>query len=130
MKFNGLRIVLLASTVTACALAPGAAAPAAAQSKARAGGETALSEKELRAFVRAYVAYQRIRSNYAPVLEKAKDAQSKKQIEQEANAKVQQVLDSNGLSAERYNCILAAVNADAALRKKVLKQVEEQRAQS
>jgi len=39
-------------------------------------------------------------------------------------------LDSNGLSAERYNQIFATVNADEPLRKKVLKQVEEQRRNS
>jgi len=86
-----------------------------------------VSDKELSAFVKAYVDYQKIRASYTPVLEKAGDTGRKKQIEQEANEKVKRSLDSNGLSAQRYNQIFSTVNADPQLRQKVLKQVEQQR---
>jgi Domain of unknown function (DUF4168) len=89
-----------------------------------------ISDRELDAFVKAYVEYQKIRANYAPALKNAKDPGQKKQIEREANAKVKRALDSNGLSADRYNQIFATVNANEPLRKKVLKQVEEQRRNS
>lgn len=89
-----------------------------------------VSDKELSAFVKAYVDYQKIRASYTPVLEKTDDSGRKKQIEQEANEKVKRSLDSNGLSAQRYNQIFAAVNADPQLRQKVLKQVEQQRRNS
>jgi hypothetical protein len=95
-----------------------------------AGPAIAISEKELSAFVKAYVAYQNIRANYGPALESAKDAQQKKRIEQEANAKVKQSLDAQGLTSERYNKIFAAVNGDAELRKRVLKKVEDERRKS
>ena len=80
--------------------------------------------------MKAYVEYQKIRSNYGPALEKANTAERKKQLEQEANAKVKQSLDANGLTAERYNRIFSTVNANEALRKKVLQLVEEERKNS
>jgi hypothetical protein len=89
-----------------------------------------VSDKELNAFVKAYVDYQKIRASYSPALEKTNDTGRKKQIEQEANEKVKRSLDSNGLSAQRYNQIFATVNADSQLRQKVLKQVEQQRRNS
>jgi len=98
--------------------------------KPASSGPATIGDKELDAFVKAYVEYQKILSSYAPALKNAKDPGRKKQIEQEANAKVKRALDSNGLSAERYNQIFATVNADEPLRKKVLKQVEEQRRNS
>jgi hypothetical protein len=51
-------------------------------------GQAAVSDRELSSFVKAYVDYQRIRSQYAPALAKEKDPTRKKQIEQEANTKV------------------------------------------
>jgi len=110
------------------ALAP-AAHPAAA-GKTPAGNASAISDRELAAFVRAYVDYKRIQTQYGPALEKEKDPARKKQIEREANAKVKRSLDANGLSPERYNRIFATVNADESLRKKVLKQVEDERRNS
>jgi hypothetical protein len=89
-----------------------------------------VSDKELSAFVKAYVDYQKIRASYTPVLEKTSDTGRKKQIEQEANEKVKQSLNSSGLSAQRYNQIFSTVNADPQLRQKVLKQVEQQRRNS
>ena len=91
---------------------------------------TTISEKELNAFVKAYVYYQDIRASYGPALERAKDAEQKKRIEQEANTKVKQSLEAQGLTAERYNKIFAAVNDNAELRQRVLKKVEDERRKS
>jgi ribosomal protein S19E (S16A) len=98
--------------------------------RAAASQATTISEKELSAFVEAYVAYQNIRASYGPALERAKDAQQKKRIEQEANTKVKQSLDAQGLTSERYNHIFATVNGNEELRKKVLKKVEDERRKS
>jgi hypothetical protein len=91
---------------------------------------SALSDKELKAFVKVYIDYQRIRSSYGPTLEKAKDPAQKKLIELEANAKIKRSLDDQGLSVERYNQIFAQVNSNPPLRKKVVQQVEEERRKS
>jgi hypothetical protein len=96
----------------------------------RISGQAAATDRELSSFVKAYVDYQRIRSQYAPALENEKDPARKKQIEQEANTKVKRSLDTNGLSPERYNRIFATVNGSESLRKRVLKQVEEERKNS
>ena len=95
-----------------------------------ASAETVINEKELNAFVKAYVEYQKIRSSYGTALERAADAQQKKQIEQEANTKVKRSLDAQGLSSERYNKIFATVNNNPELRQKVLKKVEDERKKS
>ena len=114
-----------------CILAAANVSQAAEQSRQPArDGSAEISGKELDAFVKAYVEYQRIRASYGPALDNAKDLRRKKQIEQEANAKIKQALDSTGLTAERYNRIFAAVNADERLRKTVLKRVEDQRRNS
>ncbi|HVO94501.1 MAG TPA: DUF4168 domain-containing protein [Terriglobales bacterium] len=84
----------------------------------------------MNSFVKAYVDYQRIRANYGPALDRTKDPQQRKRIEEEANRKVKQSLDANGLTADRYNKIFAAVNSNDGLRKKVLKKVQEQRQNS
>ena len=65
-----------------------------------------------------------------PRARKEKDPTRRKQIEQEANTKVKRSLDTNGLSPERYNRIFATVNGSESVRKRVLKQVEEERKNS
>jgi len=95
-----------------------------------ASAETSINEKELNAFAKAYVDYQKIRASYGPALEGATDSQQKKQIEQEANTKVKRSLDAQGLTSERYNKIFAAVNDNPELRQKILKKVEDERKKS
>jgi hypothetical protein len=89
-----------------------------------------LSDREIKAFAKAYVDYQKIRRTYAPALEQAKDPAQKKQIEQEANAKIKRSLEAQGLSVARYNQIFAEVNSNPPLGKRVLQQVEEERRRS
>jgi len=124
MKTKSLLIpVVLMALFT---LAPGAHPT----EKTPAKSATSISDRELAAFVKAYVDYKHIQAEYGPALQKEKDPARKKQIERDANAKVKRSLDTNGLSPERYNRIFATVNADESLRKKVLKQVEEERRSS
>lgn len=125
MKFT--RIVLL---LGALLVFPLAAAGLAQEGNSSRRPGVAISENELNSFVKAYVEYQRIRASYGPTLESTKDPQRKKRIEEEANRKVKQSLDANGLTADRYNKIFAAVNSDEELRKRVLKKVQDQRQKS
>ena len=124
---RGIAIALLVGC--SCLGVRGASA-AETQKGAGAREATAVSDKELQAFVKAYVDYQKIRASYGPALDNAKDPQRKKQIEQEANTKVKQSLDTQGLTAERYNRIFAQVNSNEPLRQRVLKQVENERKKS
>ena len=102
----------------------------AVEAPAKPNETSGLSDKELKAFAKAYVDYQKIRRTYAPALEQAKDPARKKQIEQEANTKIKRSLDAQGLSVTRYNQIFAQVNSNPPLRKRVLEQVEEERRRS
>lgn len=95
-----------------------------------ASAQTDISDKDLKAFVKAYVQVQRIRSRYEPVLNKAKDPKESERIQQEANTKIKTVLNKEGLPVDKYNKIYAAVNSDAALRQKTLKLVEQERKKS
>lgn len=51
--------------------------------KSESSNVTTISEKELNRFVKAYVPYQGIRAKYNPALERAKEDQERKRIEQE-----------------------------------------------
>ena len=132
MKFSSTRnIVFVLLSLSCSALAMTTPAESAEQPKrATAGPATTISEKDLNAFVKAYVDYQNIRASYGPALERAPDPEQKKRIEQEANTKVKQSLDAHGLTSERYNKIFATVNGNEELRQKVLKQVENERRKS
>jgi GTP1/Obg family GTP-binding protein len=94
------------------------------------GNSTQISDKELGAFAKAYAEIQQIRSQYEPSLQKTKDAKESERLQQEANAKLKKTLDKQGLSVDRYNKIYAAVNANADLRRKALKLVEQERRKS
>jgi hypothetical protein len=88
-----------------------------------------VSDSELTAFAKTYVEYQRIRQQYEPSIRNSQGAQKKK-IEDEANAKVKELLAKQRLTVESYNRLFKLVNSDEQLRKKALKLVEEERRRS
>ena len=92
--------------------------------------QTTISDKELLAFAKAYVAVQQIRSQYEPPLQKTKDSKESQRLQQEANAKIKKTLDKEGLTIDRYNKIYSTVNANEELRRKTLKMVEQERKKS
>jgi len=106
----------------------GMALPAQEGQKA-AARQAKVSDTELRAFVKAYVEYQRIQQHYGPVLAKAKDSE-KKRIQDEANAKIMKALAKQNLTVSDYNRIFKLVNGDEPLRKKSLKLIGEERKKS
>ncbi len=128
MRFDRIALKVGLGLVIAILCSAGMATAAETPAKPKDGSH--LSDKELKAFAKAYVDYQNIRRTYAPALEQAKDPAQKKQIEQEANAKIKRSLDAQGLSVARYNQIFAQVNSNPPLRKRVLQQVEEERRRS
>jgi hypothetical protein len=128
MRFD--RVALHLALGLLIAILYGAGVVTAVEAPAKPSDASGLSDKELKAFAKAYVDYQKIRRTYAPALEQANDPVRKKQIEQEANAKIKRSLDAQGLSVTRYNQIFAQVNSNPPLRKRVLQQVEEERRRS
>ena len=96
--------------------------------KAQPGSQQAtVNEKELKAFVKAYVETQRIRQQYEPALGKNKDAEKDRLIENKANDELKKNLAKQNLTVEQYNRIFNQVNSNEALRRKTLKLVEEER---
>jgi len=91
---------------------------------------TKLSDKDLRVFAKAYVAYQKLRQTYEPRLGKIQDPKEKQKLQQEGDAKVKKALEQHGLTPQSYNRLFAAVNGNEQLRQKALKLINEERSRS
>jgi len=89
-----------------------------------------LSDKDIRAFAKAYVAYQKLRQTYEPRLGKIQDPKEKQKLQQEGDAKVKAALEQQGLTPQSYNRLFAAVNSNEQLRQKALKLINEERSRS
>ena len=73
------------------------------------------TDAELDAFATAYMEVEDIRATQAEELAMIDDPVEAQNIQERNNARIDEVLSANSLSAERYNEILAAVEADAEL---------------
>jgi hypothetical protein len=124
---NGLVAgVLLASiNLSAMPAHSGEAAP-----KGSATAPTDVSDKELRAFAKAYVEYHKIRQNYEPKLNNTRDEKEKLKIQREGDDKVKQVLEKQGLTPQTYNRLFMAVNGNPQLRQKALALIDDERKKS
>lgn len=91
---------------------------------------TQLSDKDISAFAKAYVEYQKIRQTYEPRLKRAQNAKEKERIQREGDLKVKEALEKNGLTPQSYNRLFAAVNGSEQLRQKALKIIDEERHRS
>jgi len=91
---------------------------------------TKLSDKDLRAFAKAYVEYQKLRQTYEPRINRAQDPKEKEQIQREGDLKVKEALEKHGLTPQSYNRLFAAVNGNEQLRQKALKAINEERSRS
>ncbi len=95
--------------------------------KTNASERTTVNDKDLTAFVRAYVAYHKTRQIYEPRLVKAKDPKEKAMIQREGDAKVTQALERFGLTPQSYNQLFQAINRDEGLRQKALNLIHAER---
>jgi hypothetical protein len=87
-----------------------------------------VTDKDLRAFAKAYVEYHNIRQNYEPRLKGTKD--EKEKLQREGDNKVKQVLEKQGLTPQSYNRLFVAVNNNQQLRQKALVLISEERKKS
>ena len=94
------------------------------------GEATNVSDKDLRAFVRAYVEYQKIRQNYEPKMNNTRDEKEKQRIQREGDDKVKQALEKQGLTPQAYNRLFVAVNGNPQLRQKALALINDERKKS
>jgi hypothetical protein len=86
-----------------------------------------ISDKELKAFAKAYVEVDKIRLAYEPSLRNAQSPEQVQNIQQEATVKMEKALEEQGLTSETYVRIFNVVNDDVELRGKTLKLIEEER---
>jgi uncharacterized protein DUF4168 len=89
-----------------------------------------LSDKDIRAFAKAYVAYQKLRQTYEPRIGKIQDPKEKQKLQQEGDAKVKEALEQHGLTPQSYNQLFTAVNGNEQLRQKALKLINDERSRS
>jgi predicted ATPase with chaperone activity len=89
-----------------------------------------VSDKELRAFAKAYVEYHKIRQNYEPKMNNTRDEKEKLNIQREGDDKVKQALEKQGLTPQGYNRLFAAVNGNPQLRQKALTLINDERKKS
>jgi hypothetical protein len=92
--------------------------------------QTNIGDDQLRSFAKVYVKVEKIRESYEPRLKQAPGPEEGKQIQQEAQSKVQQALTNEGLTEDRYNQIFEMARADEALRRKVLQMIVDERSKS
>jgi hypothetical protein len=105
-----------------------AAAGWGAEAKPRQGAEqTQVSDRDLKAFAKAYVEYHRIRQNYEPRLNATKNESDKQKLRREGDDKVKQALERQGLTPQSYNRLFAAINNNPQLREKALSLISEER---
>lgn len=88
------------------------------------------NERDLGAFARTYVGLQKIRADYQRSLEATEEAGKKQEIVAEVNGKIANLLEKEGLSADRYNQIFALLNTDERLREKTLDLITQERSRS
>lgn len=91
---------------------------------------TNVSDKDLRAFVKAYVEYQKIRQSYEPKMNNTRDEKEKLKIQREGDDKVKQALEKQGLTPQAYNRLFVAVNGNPQLRQKALALINDERKKS
>ena len=101
-----------------------------AQDKARdqqPSQQSEISDKELKAFAKAYVEFQKIRSAYENALDDVGNRQEETKAQHEALIKIDKALQKQGLKPDALYRIFKAVNADEKLHAKAMKLIEEER---
>jgi hypothetical protein len=96
----------------------------------QAADPSTVSEKNLKAFANAYVAYHKIRQSYEARLGKVQDPKEREKLQREGDSKVKQALEQQKLTPESYNRLFTAVNGNEQLRRTALKLIDEERHRS
>ena len=89
--------------------------------------EPEISDRDLKAFAKAYVEFHKIRSAYENSLDDVSNRQEETKAQHEALIKIDKALEKQGLKPDAYYRIFKAVNADEKLRAKTMKLIEEER---
>jgi Tfp pilus assembly protein PilN len=86
-----------------------------------------VSDKELQTFAKAYVEVQKIKESHQASLKNAQGPEQVQKLQQEINSEMAKAIEKQGLTPEAYSRMLAAINSDNTLSKKVLDLVQKER---
>lgn len=84
-----------------------------------------IDENELRSFAVAVVEVQRVSNTYQPIFEAAGTTEEQQKVVKTAQTEVQQVIQKQGLSMDRFNQILAHTQANDELADRVRQYIKE-----
>ncbi len=79
-----------------------------------------ISEEKLESFADSLGEIMQIREDFTARLEKTGDPAEAQRLQQEANEKMMETVESNDLSVDEYNAINAAIQNDPELRNRVI----------
>jgi len=94
------------------------------------GASTEISGRELLAFAKSYLEFDKIRTVAELQLNVARTPREKSRIEQLALAKFGAALEREGLTMARYGALYQKISANDRLREKVRKLIDEEQAKS
>jgi Domain of unknown function (DUF4168) len=130
MKLSKTRLLLVVASISMFFVMSSAPLVMAASMQGNAAPASKVSDRELKAFAKAYVEYHQIKRSYEPKVKTMKDEKTKQQVKKEGNNKVLHALEKQGLTPQKYNQLFAAVNKDPQLREKALDLIEAERRNS
>jgi hypothetical protein len=89
-----------------------------------------VSDKELQAFAKAYVEVEKVQKTHENSLKDVQDPEQRQKLQQETNSKVNKAIEQQGLTADSYQQILAAIstNKNINLTKKAFILINQERA--
>ena len=99
-------------------------APAAAQQQPAMPAPIQPTDAQLQKFVGASQKVASVADEYRPRVQSAKDDSARQELLKEADAKMVQMVQADGLSVEEFNCIGQAVQQQPQLKEKAVKMLD------
>lgn len=102
---------------------PSAPSPTATQTVTSAD----VTDQEVEQFAKSYEAVAQIQKDTAKDVESATDSTVAAKVKQEANQKMAEAVQSQGMKVERFNLIARSLNEDATLKQRIQQKLQELR---
>jgi hypothetical protein len=83
-----------------------------------------VSDTQVQQFADAYLEVAELRETYTDQIVQAEDAERATELQQEANSKMIEAVESTGLTVAEYNSIAEAMDADPELRERIIEHLE------
>ncbi len=83
-----------------------------------------VSDAQIDQFAEAYMEVAELRETYTDQIVQAEDAERATELQQEANSKMIEAVESTGLTVAEYNSIAEAMDADPELRERIIEHLE------